>query len=292
MRPCVPHLTKSRGSSSSRWLARARNDAFAAFSSPSPSSSSSSSPSLYVARSAHKLLQLDARFKLLRRGATILELGAAPGGWTQVCLERLRGRGRIVAADLLELDSSVAAAAAGPAGTLRFVRGDLRDGKTRSAIRAALGSSEDGNRPASVDVVLSDMLANTSGSREADSARSLELCELVLQLSLEYMSQPAGPAPKLTPASASASSLPALSAAEELHIHQPHKTNTEGNNKTMVLKILQSHEADVWRKTVLQKLFRTVRVVKPDASRKESAECYIVARGLKEVSLGDAEQAP
>lgn len=287
MRPCLPQCTKSRGSSSSRWLARARNDAFSASSSPSSSSSSSSPPSLYVARSAHKLLQLDARFKLLKRGATILELGAAPGGWTQVCLERLRGRGRIVAADLLELDSRVAAAAAEPGGVLRFVRGDLRDAKTRPAIRAALDSGEDRRGTASVDVVLSDMLANTTGSKEADSARSLELCELVLELSLQYMSQPAQP----TLASSSASSASPLPILGELEEQQPHEANTGRNTKTMVLKILQSHEADVWRRTVLQRLFKTVRVVKPDASRKESAECYIVARGLKELGKGNADQA-
>lgn len=282
MRPCVPQCTKSKGSSSSRWLARARKDTFGASTSSSPSSSSSS-PSLFVARSAHKLLQLDARFKLLKRGSTILELGAAPGGWTQVCLESLRGRGRLVAADLLELDSRVAAAAAGPDGLLRFVRGDLRDAKTRSAIRAALGTGDGEGGAHAVDLVLSDMLANTTGSKEADSARSLELCELVLELALEYMSEPARPAL----ASASAT----LSVAEEAPAKQLHETIPEGNNKTMVLKILQSHEADVWRRTILQKLFKTVKVVKPDASRKESTECYIVARGLQEPSTSYAQAA-
>ena len=234
MRPCLVHLSKNRSGSSSRWLARARSDPFR----PNFLSESQDGPSsLYVARSAYKLAQLDDKHRFLKTQSIILELGAAPGGWTQVCLERIKGRGKIVAADLLELDPRVLAAGQEKGSILSFIRGDIREPTVQEAIHAAC----DGR---SVEVVLSDMLGNTTGNSTADSASSLELCELVLTIAQQYLSAERG----------------------------------EG---TMVLKILQSGEADRWRTTVVQKAFRSVKVVKPSASRAESREQYIVARGFR-----------
>ena len=234
MKTCLLLLSKSRSGSSSRWLARARSDPFR----PAFASEGVHGPSsLYVARSAYKLVQLDDKHRFLKPGSTILDLGAAPGGWTQVCLERIKARGKVVAVDLLQLDSRVVAAGQDRGDALKFIKGDVRDPEVQTAIQAACSDR-------SVDVVLSDMLGNTTGNNTADSANSLELCELVLSIAQQYM-------------------------------------RSENEEGTMVVKILQSGEADDWRRTVLQKAFKSVKVVKPTASRAESREQYIVARGLR-----------
>lgn len=234
MRACSASLTKSRSGSSTRWLARARADPFR----PTFSVESDVGPSsLYVARSAHKLAQLDDKHHFLRPGYTVLELGAAPGGWSQVCLDRLKGKGKIIAIDLLELDPRVLAVGQEKGSMLRFIRGDVREPITQEAINRA----SSGGR---VDVVLSDMLGNTKGNSTADAATSLELCELVLELARRYM--------------------------------QPKPEQSAG---TMIVKILQSGEADEWRRKV-SRLFESVKVVKPAASRQESREQYIIARGM------------
>lgn len=234
MRPCLPILAKSRSGSSSRWLARARSDPFR----PTFSSDSDDGPaSLYVARSAYKLVQLDDKHRFLRPGCNVLELGAAPGGWSQVCTERMKSEGKIVAIDLLELDPRVAAAGQEKDSILHFIRGDIREPHVQETIdRACRGR---------VDVVLSDMLANTTGNSTADSASSLELCQLVFGLAERYLQR------------------------------------DSDRGGTMVVKLLQSGEADDWRKSVLQNAFRSVKIVKPTASRAESREQYIVARGLR-----------
>ena len=121
----------------------------------------------YRARSAYKLSQLDSRFRLLRRGDVVVDLGAWPGGWLQVALEAVGSHGRVVGVDLVAIDPL-----ASP--NLRLVGGDVRDPSTWLAVLEHLG------RPA--DVVLSDLAPKLSGIRETDEARSSELVTAVVEM--------------------------------------------------------------------------------------------------------------
>ena len=112
----------------------------------------------YRSRAAFKLVELDDQFALLRPGARVADLGAAPGGWTQVALER--GAGAVVGVDLLEME---------PVAGAVLLQGDFTDSEVVEAVRAALGG------PA--DVVLSDMAANATGHRATDHLRVVALVE-------------------------------------------------------------------------------------------------------------------
>ncbi len=125
----------------------------------------------YRSRAAFKLLHLDARDKLLRPGLTAVDLGAAPGSWSQVLHERLGPAGRIVAVDLLPMD---------PIPGVTFVQGDFREDEGLVAVEAALAG-------ASVDLVVSDMAPNLSGVEPADQARSVHLGELALEFAAAHL---------------------------------------------------------------------------------------------------------
>ena len=127
----------------------------------------------YRARSVYKLTELDDREHLLRRGMTVVELGAAPGSWTQIVRERLsdkdgRVQGRIIAMDILPMD---------PIDGVTFLQGDFREQEIADKLAEIL----DGDK---VDVVLSDMAPNLSGIAAADAARSLLLNELAHEFCL------------------------------------------------------------------------------------------------------------
>jgi 23S rRNA (uridine2552-2'-O)-methyltransferase len=119
----------------------------------------------YRARSAYKLAELDDRYRVLRRGDRVVDLGAWPGGWLQVAAERVGPEGRVVGVDVVRLEPLAAA-------TVSVVTGDVRDPATAAAVRERLG------RPA--DVVLSDLAPKLTGVRATDEARSAELVEAVL----------------------------------------------------------------------------------------------------------------
>jgi len=125
----------------------------------------------YRSRAAFKLLELDARDRLLRPGMSVVDLGAAPGSWTQVLRERLGSAGRIVAIDLLPMD--------GVAG-VTFVQADFRDDEGLAALETALGN-------APVDLVVSDMAPNLSGIDPVDQARSVHLGELALEFAISHL---------------------------------------------------------------------------------------------------------
>lgn len=118
----------------------------------------------FRSRAAFKLIELDARDKLLRPGMTVVDLGAAPGSWCQVLREKVGASGRLVAIDLLPMD---------PVAGVTFVQGDFREDAAISALAEALGG-----RP--LDLVVSDMAPNLSGIESADQARSVHLGELAL----------------------------------------------------------------------------------------------------------------
>jgi len=119
----------------------------------------------YRARSAFKLLEMHDKLRLVRKGNKVVDLGAAPGGWAQVVLEKLEGSGKLVMCDLLEIDSFEDERA-------RFVQGDFLDPLVREEIAAAAGGR--------VDLVLSDMAHNTIGDRTADHHLQIELARQAL----------------------------------------------------------------------------------------------------------------
>lgn len=125
----------------------------------------------YRARAAYKLLEIDERDCLLRPGAVVVDLGAAPGSWSQVAVKRCGPKARIFALDLLPME-----AVAG----VDFLLGDF----TEDAVLAALEARLDG---AGVDVVLSDMAPNLSGVATVDQARSVHLCELALDFAQRHL---------------------------------------------------------------------------------------------------------
>ncbi len=117
----------------------------------------------YRSRAAFKLLELNERERLIRPGMRIVDLGAAPGGWSQVAAEKVGPGGCVVAVDLQSMDV--------PAN-VTFIQGDVRDPGVQSSIETALGGR--------ADLVLSDMAPNLTGVRPVDEARSQELAQIAL----------------------------------------------------------------------------------------------------------------
>ena len=129
----------------------------------------------YRSRAAFKLLELAERDGLLRPGMTVVDLGAAPGSWTQVLRERVGDRGTIVAIDLLEMT---------PVAGVKVVQADFREDSALAALAEALGGRK-------ADLVLSDMAPNLSGVESADQARAIHLGELALEFAVLWL-QPGG----------------------------------------------------------------------------------------------------
>ncbi len=122
-------------------------------------------------RAAYKLAEIAERDRLLAPGMTVVDLGAAPGGWSQVAAERVGPRGRVIALDLLEMP---------PLPGVAFVRGDFGDVTILEQLERALGGHK-------VDLVLSDMAPNLSGIAITDQARALALAELALDFALKHL---------------------------------------------------------------------------------------------------------
>lgn len=125
----------------------------------------------YRSRAAYKLLEIDARDHLLRPGMVVVDLGAAPGSWTQVVLARVGARGRVFALDLLPIE---------PLAGVEFIQGDFLDD-------AVLGELETRLDGMAVDLVLSDMAPNMSGIELTDQARSVHLAELALDFAAHHL---------------------------------------------------------------------------------------------------------
>jgi 23S rRNA (uridine2552-2'-O)-methyltransferase len=130
----------------------------------------------FRSRAAYKLSEIDDRDRLLKPGMTVVELGAAPGSWTQVVRQRLQRRdgtftGRIIALDVLPME---------PLPDVQFIEGDFREEAVEEQLVSALGETK-------ADLVLSDMAPNLSGIAAADSARSLHLAELALDFASRHL---------------------------------------------------------------------------------------------------------
>ncbi len=125
----------------------------------------------YRSRAAYKLLEIDTRDRLLKPGMTVVDLGAAPGSWCQVAVQKLKRQGRVLAIDLLPV---------APMPGVESLEGDFID-------IAALRWLEERLDAARVDLVLSDMAPNISGVGLRDQARQYELCELALDFAVQWL---------------------------------------------------------------------------------------------------------
>lgn len=125
----------------------------------------------YRSRAVYKLMEIDERDHLLRPGMSVVDLGAAPGGWTQVAAKKIGPSGVLVAFDILPMD---------PVHGALFIQGDFRED-------AALTQLDDALRGRSVDLVISDMAPNISGIGIADQARAMHLTELALDFAIEHL---------------------------------------------------------------------------------------------------------
>jgi 23S rRNA (uridine2552-2'-O)-methyltransferase len=125
----------------------------------------------YRARAAYKLMEIDDRDKLIRPGMTIVDLGATPGSWSQVAVERLKENGRVFALDLLDMQ---------PLRGVTFLQGDFTDEAVLHEFEKMLGDQQ-------VDLVISDMAPNISGIASSDQARMAYLVELALDFSRQWL---------------------------------------------------------------------------------------------------------
>ena len=204
---------RGRKLSSARWLQRQLNDPYVA----------EAKKLGYRSRAAFKLIELDDKIRFLRRGQAVLDLGAAPGGWSQVARARVGPSGTVVAVDIRPMD---------PVPDVDFIEADITDPDTDPLIEAAL----DGR----ADVVLSDMAASATGHAKTDHLRTLALVEAGLDCAMRLLA-PGG---------------------------------------AFVAKVLEGGtQAELL--TQMKHRFAKVRHVKPPASRKDSAEMYVVATGFR-----------
>jgi len=126
----------------------------------------------YRSRAAYKLMELDARDRLLGPGRVVVDLGATPGGWAQVAAAKVGPKGKVIGVDLLEME---------PLPGVTFIRGDFTTDETLAELDAALAG-----RP--VDLVLSDMAPNISGVPSSDAPRMIYLNELAADFALQRLS--------------------------------------------------------------------------------------------------------
>jgi 23S rRNA (uridine2552-2'-O)-methyltransferase len=155
--------TRSRSASSRAWLERQLNDPYVARAKREGLRS----------RAAYKLVEIDDKYRLLKPGARVLDLGAAPGGWSQIAAKRVgagEGRGQVVAIDLLDIP---------PLPGVTFTQLDFLDPAAPAAIKAMLGGG--------ADVVLSDMAANATGHRKTDHLKIVALVEAAADFADEVL---------------------------------------------------------------------------------------------------------
>ena len=208
---------KGRKVSSTRWLERQLNDPYV----------QAAKREGYRSRAAYKLLEIDDKHDLLKPGGTVVDLGAAPGGWSQVAAQKVgsaNGQGMVVALDLQEID---------PIPGVTTLQADFMEDEGLALLRAEIGDCK-------VDVVLSDMAAPSTGHKQTDHLRIVALCEAALEFAEEVLAP-------------------------------------EGS---FLAKVLQGGtERELLDR--LKRGFRAVRHVKPEASRADSAELYVLATGYR-----------
>lgn len=125
----------------------------------------------YRSRASFKLMEIDERDHLIRGGEVVVDLGATPGGWSQVAAKRMQGKGRVIALDLLTME---------PLHGVEFIQGDFREEEVLAELEKALAGQR-------VGLVLSDMAPNMSGILLSDQARVMHLAELGLEFSRHWL---------------------------------------------------------------------------------------------------------
>jgi 23S rRNA (uridine2552-2'-O)-methyltransferase len=211
-----------RKPSSTEWLSRQLNDPYVA----------QARRLGYRSRSAFKLIELDDRFRLLLPGRRVVDLGCAPGGWTQVAVERVGARGAVVGVDLTET---------APIAGATILRADVHDPAAVTAINAELGDL--------ADLVLSDMAPSTTGHAAIDHLRIVALAEAAFVVAKQIL-KPGG---------------------------------------AFVAKVFQGG-AEGALLAQLKRSFAELRHAKPPASRAQSAETYVVAKGFRRSRLAAEDQ--
>ncbi len=204
---------EGRSTASQRWLTRQLNDPYV----------KAAKERGLRSRAAFKLLEMDEKLHLLKPGMRVVDLGAAPGGWTQVAVQAVGARGQVVAIDILPMD---------PVAGATVLQGDFQEEEAEARVIAAMGGR--------ADLVLSDMAPNTTGHTSTDHLRIMGLAEIALDFARRVLA-PGG---------------------------------------AFAAKVLQGGtEAEML--AVLKRDFATVKHVKPPASRKDSAEMYVVGVGFR-----------
>ena len=212
---------KRRKPSSRAWLERQINDPYVA----------RAKREGFRSRAAFKLAEIDDKYRLFKPGARVVDLGAAPGGWSEIATRRVGPCGRVIALDILDMK---------PITGVDFLHLDFLDDGAPARLKEMLGGN--------ADVVLSDMAANATGHRQTDHLRIMALAEAAVDFAREVLA-PGG---------------------------------------AFLCKVLQGGtEAALLAE--LKRDFATVKHVKPPASRSDSAELYLLARGFRG---GDKAQDP
>lgn len=125
----------------------------------------------YRARAAYKLMEIDDKDKLIKPGMTVVDLGSTPGSWSQVVVQRLKGQGRIIALDILDMH---------PIAHVEFIQGDFREESVLRQLEQSLNNQQ-------VDLVIADMAPNISGVKDVDQAGAAYLTELALEFSRDWL---------------------------------------------------------------------------------------------------------
>ncbi len=207
---------KRRSLSSKLWLERQINDPYVA----------RAKREGYRSRAAFKLIEIDDKHRFLKPGGRVVDLGAAPGGWSQIAAKRVgatEGRGKVIGIDLLEME---------PVPGVDFMQLDFLDPSAPDILKEKLGGL--------ADVVLSDMAANTTGHRKTDHLRIVALVEAAAEFAAEVLA--------------------------------------EGG--VFLAKVIQGGTENELL-AMLKRSFTSVKHVKPQASRADSAELYVLATGFR-----------
>lgn len=202
---------KGRKTSSKRWLERQLNDPYV----------EKAKKEGYASRAAFKIIEIDEKIRLFKKGMTIVDLGAAPGGWSQVAAQK--GCSKVVAIDLLMMEDIPG---------VDFIQMDFMDDAAPDKLKTMLGGL--------ADAVLSDMAPNTTGHKSTDHIRIMAVVEAAYHFAREVL-KPGG---------------------------------------TFIAKVFQGGTENELL-SQMKKDFKTVKHIKPPASRQESSEQYVVAEGFR-----------
>lgn len=208
---------KRRKISSTRWLERQINDPYVALAKQNG----------YRSRASFKILEINDKFKIFKKGNKVLDLGSAPGGWSQVISQKV-GKDNILAVDILEMQQL---------SGVKFIQQDFLAPEAEKIIMNEIGGEK-------YDVVMSDMAANTTGNKDIDHIRTSTLVEEAFNFSIKVLKK----------------------------------------NGTFIAKVFQGGTEPKLFSEMKQK-FKIIKHFKPDSSRKESVEMYVIAQGFKVKAL-------